>query len=274
MLLEIQDTLKGDGTPRGPVRPMKKAVNVSLAVMTAFYYAIAVTGYAVWGDTDANKFGRMLPDDVLTGYPGPKWVREETRGRAARASADTLSLAHTLPPSFLQAIVLSNVLVLLHMIPAYQVWSQPLFECTELAVEARVHARGGKWPLGLSQRSFRIVFRSTYVVLTTFFACLIPFMGVILGERRREERDGEGRRRRREASPVAHAPPTPPLRPCWSPRLLASVRVGAHRVLHQGVPPAARRHALPARPLLHLRHRHRRLRRVGRAAAGRVGRRV
>ena len=56
-----------------------------------------------------------------------------------------------------------------------------------------MHARGGKWPLGLSQRSFRIVFRSTYVVLTTFFACLIPFMGVILGERRREERDGEGR---------------------------------------------------------------------------------
>lgn len=43
-----------------------------------------------------------------------------------------------------------------------------------------MHKRGG-WPKGFSERTFRIVFRSAYVVLTTFFACLLPFMGIILG---------------------------------------------------------------------------------------------
>lgn len=43
-----------------------------------------------------------------------------------------------------------------------------------------MHKRGG-WPRGLSERTFKIVFRSLYVVLTSFFACLLPFMGIILG---------------------------------------------------------------------------------------------
>ena len=67
-----QDTLKGDGTPRGPVRPMKQAVNVAMACMSVFYVAIAVAGYAVWGNDASNAFGRLLPDDVLEGYPNPK----------------------------------------------------------------------------------------------------------------------------------------------------------------------------------------------------------
>lgn len=183
--------------------------------MTAFYYAIAVTGYGVWGDTTDNKFGRVLPDDVLTGYPGPKWVSKRGGGWGGAAgecgeAPRRPTLAFDPPPR--QAIVLSNILVLLHMIPAYQVWSQPLFECVELAVEERVHARGGKWPLGLSERAFRLAFRSLYVVLTTFFACLIPFMGVILGERGRRGREATERtgNRRRNASPAAHTPRQPP----------------------------------------------------------------
>ena len=43
-----------------------------------------------------------------------------------------------------------------------------------------MHKRGS-WPRGLSERTFRLVFRTVYVLLTTFFACLVPFMGVILG---------------------------------------------------------------------------------------------
>jgi hypothetical protein len=53
---------------------MKRAVNVSLSVMTAFYVAVAVSGYAVFGDTAANQFGVLIPDDILEGFPGPVWV--------------------------------------------------------------------------------------------------------------------------------------------------------------------------------------------------------
>ena len=73
ILLEIQDTIRG-ADARGPVRPMKRAVNVSLSVMTAFYVAVAVSGYAVFGDTAANQFGILIPDDILEGFPGPVWV--------------------------------------------------------------------------------------------------------------------------------------------------------------------------------------------------------
>ena len=62
------------------------------------------------------------------------------------------------------------------------VWSQPLFECVELAVEHRVEKkRDGKWPLGLSEKKFRIIFRTIYVIACTFLALMLPFMGVILG---------------------------------------------------------------------------------------------
>ena len=53
---------------------MKRAVNVSISVMTAFYIAVAVSGYAVFGDTAANQYGVLIPDDILEGFPGPVWV--------------------------------------------------------------------------------------------------------------------------------------------------------------------------------------------------------
>ena len=38
-----QDTMKGEGE-RGPVRPMKRAVNIALAIMGSFYLAVALSG--------------------------------------------------------------------------------------------------------------------------------------------------------------------------------------------------------------------------------------
>ena len=35
--------MKGDGE-RGPVRPMKRAVNIALAIMGSFYLAVALSG--------------------------------------------------------------------------------------------------------------------------------------------------------------------------------------------------------------------------------------
>ena len=47
MLIEIQDTMKGD-KERGPVRPMKKAVNIALAIMGSFYLAVALSGEEIF----------------------------------------------------------------------------------------------------------------------------------------------------------------------------------------------------------------------------------
>ena len=43
MLIEIQDTMKGDGD-RGPVRPMKRAVKIAMVIMWSFYLAVALSG--------------------------------------------------------------------------------------------------------------------------------------------------------------------------------------------------------------------------------------
>lgn len=91
ILVEIADTLHGDGTPRGPIRPMKRACNWAIGLSLAVYYAVAVAGYSVFGDTADNAFGRKMPDDILTGFDGPRWV-----------------------------LLVSNIAVLVHMLPAYQ----------------------------------------------------------------------------------------------------------------------------------------------------------
>ena len=91
ILVEITDTLHGDGTPRGPIRPMKRACNWAIGLSVAVYYAVAVAGYSVFGDSDDNVFGRKMPDDILTGFHGsPSWI-----------------------------LLVSNIAVLVHMLPAY-----------------------------------------------------------------------------------------------------------------------------------------------------------
>ena len=110
------------------------------------------------------------------------WVRRDAAaGLQAALAAGPPARAPAPRPCRQWATVLANVLVLLHMVPAYQVWSQPLFECTEFAVEGAVHRRGKGWPTRGGEVAFRLAFRSAYVICTTFFAVLIPFMGVILG---------------------------------------------------------------------------------------------
>jgi len=65
------------------------------------------------------------------------------------------------------------------MIPAYQVWSQPFYGFVDLNVQ-----RSKSFPAALGGNKpwlFRLWFRTLYTVLTTFFACLLPFFGIILG---------------------------------------------------------------------------------------------
>lgn len=68
-------------------------------------------------------------------------------------------------------------MVLIHMIPAYQVWSQPHFEFVELNVN-----RTKNWPKFLGRGWWlKLWYRSFYVCLLTFLAVLLPFFNVVLG---------------------------------------------------------------------------------------------
>ena len=151
ILVEITDTLHGDGTPRGPILPMKRACNWAIGTSLAVYYAVACAGYSVFGEDDANVLGKKMPDDILTGFDGPRWI-----------------------------ILASNVAVLVHMLPAYQVWSQPFFEFFEHWRD-RKEEISKKAPLGLSPMQFRVLLRTSYVITGTLVTCAIPSLSIILG---------------------------------------------------------------------------------------------
>lgn len=55
-------------------------------------------------------------------------------------------------------------------IPAYQVFSQPVFHMVEAALTNRVKRLNGRISLPL-----RVTMRSVYVVFTTAVACAMPF---------------------------------------------------------------------------------------------------
>ena len=62
------------------------------------------------------------------------------------------------------------------MIPAYAVFSQPLFKFVERTVRHSRHR-----PKHFSKWVFRIVFRSLYVVIVGFLAICMPFFSSIVG---------------------------------------------------------------------------------------------
>lgn len=86
-------------------------------------------------------FGNSVPDDILT-TPGlgPSW-----------------------------AITWANVMVFVHMISAFQVFSQPVFAGAEPALRRRFPGTAGR----MSPRALSLVFRSAYVAVITLIACLL-----------------------------------------------------------------------------------------------------
>ncbi|KDD72521.1 transmembrane amino acid transporter protein, partial [Helicosporidium sp. ATCC 50920] len=107
ILLEIQDTLH---QPPKASKTMKPAVVLAISMSFFFYFVVAVTGY--------SSLGNSVPGFILTGFPdAPRWV-----------------------------IFVSNIMIMLHMISAYQVFTQPMFDTLESHVKAynlrRAIARG------------------------------------------------------------------------------------------------------------------------------------
>ncbi|CAH2038425.1 unnamed protein product [Thlaspi arvense] len=152
ILIEIQDTLRSSPPEN---KAMKKASLIGVSTTTVFYLLCGCIGYAA--------FGNQAPGDFLTdfGFYEPYWL-----------------------------IDFANACIALHLIGAYQVYTQPFFQF----VEGKCNK---KWPesnlinkeystkiplLGKCRVNlFRLVWRTIYVMMTTVVAMIFPFFNAILG---------------------------------------------------------------------------------------------
>lgn len=152
ILIEIQDTIR---SPPAEQKTMKKATLFSIAVTTLFYMLCGAMGYAAFGD--------LAPGNLLTGFGfyNPFWLLD-----------------------------IANAAIVIHLVGAYQVFSQPLFAFVE-----KWSAR--RWPksdfvtaeydipipfFGLYQLNlFRLVWRTIFVILTTLISMLLPFFNDVVG---------------------------------------------------------------------------------------------
>ncbi|GMY17534.1 amino acid permease 6-like [Fagus crenata] len=148
--IDIQDTLKSS-PPENKV--MKKANMIGISTMTIFFLMCGCLGYAAFGnDTRGN---------MLTGFGfyEPFWL-----------------------------VDLGNVMIVVHLMGAYQVLAQPVFRVVELWASMR-------WPksefvnvehpmnigkIKFSINSFRLIWRTIFVVMVTVLAMAMPFFNEML----------------------------------------------------------------------------------------------
>jgi len=72
------------------------------------------------------------------------------------------------------------VQVVVHLVPAYAVFSQPLFAFVENSVRQSARLRACL-PHHMRTWGFRLVFRSLYVVVVAFVAICMPFFSSVVG---------------------------------------------------------------------------------------------
>ncbi|GLT93658.1 hypothetical protein SLE2022_114400 [Rubroshorea leprosula] len=152
VLVEIQDTLKSSPPEN---KMMKRASGIGVSTTTIFYVLCGCVGYAA--------FGNDAPGNFLTGFGfyEPFWL-----------------------------IDLANVCIAIHLIGAYQVFCQPLFQfveskCSEKWPEnkfiTREHAIEVPFIGVYYMNFFRLVWRTAYVIMTTVVAMIFPFFNDFLG---------------------------------------------------------------------------------------------
>ncbi|KAG2667891.1 hypothetical protein I3760_15G135300 [Carya illinoinensis] len=152
VLIEIQDTLRSSPPEN---KAMKRATCVGVSTTTVFYVLCGCVGYAA--------FGNNAPGNFLTGFGfyEPFWL-----------------------------IDFANVCIAVHLIGAYQVFCQPIFGF----VERWSHKQ---WPDNkfitseyaievpfcgaYFVNSFRLVWRTAYVIVTALIAMTFPFFNDFLG---------------------------------------------------------------------------------------------
>nr|CAD1842057.1 unnamed protein product [Ananas comosus var. bracteatus] len=153
ILIEIQDTIRAP--PPSESKVMKKATLLSVAVTTVFYMLCGCMGYAAFGDN--------APGNLLTGFGfyNPYWLLD-----------------------------IANAAIVVHLVGAYQVYSQPLFAFIEKWAartwpDSTLISKEIRIPLGPTKsynlNLFRLVWRSVFVVLTTIISMLLPFFNDVVG---------------------------------------------------------------------------------------------
>lgn len=152
ILIEIQDTLK---SPPPENRTMKKASFIGILVTTLFYVSVGCMGYAAFGDN--------APGNMLTGFGfyNPYWL-----------------------------VDFANACIVVHLVGAYQVFTQPVFAFFESWATSRWSAHTFlsyehkvpvpfRRPFKLSL--FRLLWRTLFVMTTTVVSMILPFFNDILG---------------------------------------------------------------------------------------------
>eukprot|EP01018_Ginkgo_biloba_P037198 Gb_08913 [translate_table: standard] len=153
LLIEIQDTVKSRPSEN---KTMKKASIMGISVTTLFYMSVGCFGYSA--------FGNNAPGNLLTGFGfyNPFWL-----------------------------VDIANVCIAVHLVGAYQVFTQPVFAFVEeraaicwpksnfIHKEYKLLDIPGLRSFNVTL--FRLVWRSCYVVFTTVVAMLLPFFNDIVG---------------------------------------------------------------------------------------------
>lgn len=150
ILIEIEDTIK---SPPSEASQMKKSTFISIGTTTFFYMSVAICGYAAFGDG--------APGNLLTGFSTPYWL-----------------------------VDFANACIVIHLIGAYQVYTQPVYGFVEVWCSRRWPNSSflnmeynlrlpGKRTFKLSV--FRLIWRTVYVIITTVISMVIPFFNSVLG---------------------------------------------------------------------------------------------
>eukprot|EP00878_Enallax_costatus_P009298 GHUV01009718.1.p1 GENE.GHUV01009718.1~~GHUV01009718.1.p1 ORF type:complete len:332 (+),score=46.62 GHUV01009718.1:660-1655(+) len=138
--LEIQATIPCGGThPSSTVSTMMKGVNVTFLLTGLCYFGVSIVGF--WA------FGTAVSENVLMAFAhGPThWV-----------------------------VSMAQMMVVIHVASAYQVYTQPVFSLLEARIQ---RARGGvEVPV-----HWRCCLRLVYVGLIALVAILVPFFGALMG---------------------------------------------------------------------------------------------
>ncbi|XP_074263997.1 amino acid permease 6-like [Silene latifolia] len=153
VLVEIQDTLK---SPPAANKQMKKASLIGVSTTSLFYILCGCFGYAA--------FGNDAPGNFLTGFGfyDPFWLVDS-----------------------------ANIFIAIHLVGAYQVFTQPVFSFVETWSKKRWPENkfiNREHPVVIPFGSgvyyfnwFRLVWRTLYVILTALFAMIFPFFNDFLG---------------------------------------------------------------------------------------------
>ncbi|XP_068647045.1 amino acid permease 8-like [Aristolochia californica] len=152
LLIEIQDTIK---SPPSENKTMKKASVYGIGITTLFYASVGCVGYAA--------FGNKAPGNILTGFYQPFWL-----------------------------VLIAHLSLIIHLAGAYQVFAQPIFAIHEKWLSSI-------WPSAsffhksytvrlpftkarsLQFRLSKLLFRTAFVILSTFIAMMFPFFNAIVG---------------------------------------------------------------------------------------------